>query len=34
VTRFTDEVNRLFGVLNNRLYESRYLAGDEHPSPT
>jgi GST-like protein len=30
VTRFTDEVNRLFGVLNNRLYESRYLAGDEY----
>ena len=23
VTRFTDEVNRLYGVLNNRLYESR-----------
>ena len=30
VTRFTDEVNRLYGVLNNRLYESRYLAGDEY----
>ena len=30
VRRFTDEVNRLFGVLNNRLYESRYLAGDEY----
>jgi GST-like protein len=30
VTRFTDEVNRLFGVLNNRLYESKYLAGDEY----
>jgi GST-like protein len=30
VTRFTDEVNRLFGVLNNRLYESQYLAGDEY----
>ena len=30
VTRFTDEVNWLFGVLNNRLYESRYLAGDEY----
>ena len=30
VQRFTDEVNRLFGVLNNRLYESRYLAGDEY----
>ena len=30
VTRFTDEVNRLYGVLNNRLYESKYLAGDEY----
>ena len=28
--RFTDEANRLYGVLNNRLYESRYLAGDEY----
>jgi GSH-dependent disulfide-bond oxidoreductase len=30
VRRFTDEVNRLFGVLNNRLYVSKYLAGDEY----
>ena len=30
VTRFTDEVNRMFGVLNNRLYESQYLAADEY----
>ncbi len=30
VRRFTDEANRLYGVLNNRLYESRYLAGDEY----
>ena len=30
VRRFTDEVNRLFGVLNNRLYKSAYLAGDEY----
>ena len=30
ITRFTDEVNRLYGVLNNRLYQSRYLAGDEY----
>ena len=30
VTRFTDEVNRLYGVINNRLYESPYLAGDEY----
>lgn len=30
VQRFTDEVNRLYGVLNNRLYDRRYLAGDEY----
>lgn len=30
VRRFTDEANRLYGVLNNRLYESPYLAGDEY----
>ena len=30
VRRFTDEANRLYGVLNNRLYQSRYLAGDEY----
>ena len=30
VRRFTDEVNRIYGVLNNRLYESPYLAGDEY----
>jgi GST-like protein len=30
VRRFTDEVNRLYGVLNNRLYVSKYLAGDEY----
>jgi len=30
VRRFTDEVNRLFGVLNNQLYRQRYLAGDEY----
>ena len=28
--RFDDEVNRLYGVLNNRLYDRRYLAGDEY----
>jgi GSH-dependent disulfide-bond oxidoreductase len=28
--RFNDETNRLYGVLNNRLYERRYLAGDEY----
>jgi GST-like protein len=26
--RFADEVHRLFGVMNNRLYDRRYLAGD------
>jgi GST-like protein len=30
VRRFTDEVNRLYGVLNNRLYVSKYLAGDQY----
>jgi GST-like protein len=30
VTRFTDEVNRLYGVLNNRLYDRPYIAGDEY----
>ena len=30
VNRFTDEANRLYGVLNNRLYDRPYLAGDEY----
>lgn len=30
VNRFTDETNRLYGVLNNRLYDRPYLAGDEY----
>ncbi len=30
VRRFTDEVNRLYGVLDNRLYDRRYLAGDAY----
>ncbi len=30
VRRFTDEVNRLYGVMNNRLYDRRYLAGDAY----
>ncbi len=30
VTRFGDEVNRLYGVLNNRLYDRPYLAGDDY----
>ena len=28
--RYGDEVNRIYGVLNNRLYQSRYLAGDSY----
>jgi len=30
VRRFTDEVNRMYGVMNNRLYDHRYLAGDAY----
>ena len=30
VRRFTDEVNRMYGVINNRLYDRPYLAGDEY----
>ena len=30
VRRFTDETNRLYGVLNNRLFDRRYLAGDHY----
>ena len=30
IRRFTDEANRLYGVLNNRLYKHRYLTGDEY----
>ena len=30
VTRFTDEVNRFYGVLNNQLYRRRYICGDEY----
>ena len=30
VRRFTDEVNRCYGVLNNRLYDRPYLAGNEY----
>jgi GST-like protein len=30
VRRFTDEANRLYGVLNNRLFDRRYIAGDAY----
>lgn len=30
VRRFTDGVNRLYGVLNNQLYQSKYIAGEEY----
>ncbi len=30
VRRFTDEVNRMYGVLNNRLYDRPYLCGDAY----
>lgn len=30
VARFTDEVNRLYGVMNNRLYDRPWLAGDDY----
>ena len=30
VRRFTDEVNRMYGVLNNQLHSRRYLTGSEY----
>ena len=30
VARFTDEVNRFYGVLNNQLYNQPYLCGDHY----
>lgn len=32
VRRFTDEVNRLFGVMNNRLFDRRSLAARFEPA--
>ena len=28
--RFDDELHRMYGVMNNRLYDRRYLAGDNY----
>lgn len=28
--RFTDEANRIYGVLNNQLYRNKYVAGDDY----
>lgn len=30
LTRFTDEVNRMYGVMNQRLSDRPYLAGDDY----
>jgi GST-like protein len=30
IRRFTDEANRLYGVMNNRLYDRPYLTGNEY----
>ncbi len=30
VRRFTDEANRLYGVMNNQLYHHRYLSGSDY----
>ena len=30
VARFTDEVNRMMGVLNGQLYNRRYIIGDQY----
>lgn len=30
VRRFTDEANRLYGVIDNRLHDRKWLAGDEY----
>ena len=28
--QFTDEANRIYGVLNNALYRNKYIAGDDY----
>jgi GST-like protein len=30
LTRFTDEINRMYGVMNQRLYDRPYLAGEDY----
>jgi GST-like protein len=30
IRRFSDETNRIYGVLNNRLHDRRYIAGDAY----
>ncbi len=30
IARFTDEVNRLYGVMNNRLYDRPWLASEDY----
>lgn len=30
ITRFSDEVHRFYGVLNNQLYNQRYLCGSQY----
>ncbi|MBM85988.1 MAG: glutathione S-transferase [Rhodospirillaceae bacterium] len=30
IRRFTDEANRIYGVLNNQLFRNNYVAGDEY----
>jgi len=34
IARFTDEANRLYGVLNNRLYKNKYCVATNTRSPT
>lgn len=30
IRRFTDEANRIYGVLNNALHRNKYIAGDDY----